>query len=619
MRIDVKKILFVGMEEDRTPFFKKAQELGVIQFIDEKQEEQSAIPRGLQDINAALKVLRGLKPSPQEEGDDTLIVPAILALKKREESLLEEVRHTRLEIARVHVFGNFSLQDIQAIEKDGKCVIQYFCAKEGKGSNDLIYIGTDQGMDYFISISKERVFFDNMIEMQIDEPLGLLQKRLKEKTEEIHQTEKELNKYSKYSDYLHQVLINHLNHHQLQRAVQYPDSVMEGNLFSVVGWIPTDKVPMLKMLNVYFEEIAVHENDKIPTHLENEGLASAGEELVHLYDTPSSTDIDPSLWVLSFFALFYAMIIGDAGYGIVFLLTSFYFFSKTKMTPLKKMIYVLSGACIVWGVLINSFFGLNIAPESPLRKVSLLQWVVNKKANYHLSLKDQVYREWLVKYPEVGEVNSYTDFLRIKNEGSHSYDILNVFSDNILLELALMVGVLHICLSLARYMGRNWAGIGWILAIIGGYMYVPSYLQLSSMIHFVFGLDQVFAATVGGYLFIFGTSLAVILSLIQNRWMGLLEITLLIQIFSDVLSYLRLYALALAGAIISVTVNEIASSLHIVFAIILVIVGHIINMGLSIMGGVIHGLRLNFLEWYHYSFQGGGRRFSPLYIQRKEH
>jgi V/A-type H+-transporting ATPase subunit I len=109
-----------------------------------------------------------------------------------------------------------------------------------------------------------------------------------------------------------------------------------------------------------------------------------------------------------------------------------------------------------------------------------------------------------------------------------------------------------------------------------------------------------------------GLGLALGLSLIQNRIMGLLEIINIIQIFSDVLSYLRLYALGLAGAIIGVIVNEAAAKIPLFFGALILLFGHGLNMVLAVMGGVIHGLRLNFIEWYHYSFVGGGKLFSPL-------
>ncbi|HEY5259969.1 MAG TPA: V-type ATP synthase subunit I, partial [Rhabdochlamydiaceae bacterium] len=101
-------------------------------------------------------------------------------------------------------------------------------------------------------------------------------------------------------------------------------------------------------------------------------------------------------------------------------------------------------------------------------------------------------------------------------------------------------------------------------------------------------------------------------ALIQKKWAGFLEIMNLIQIFADVLSYLRLYALALAGAMMASTFNGIGEIMGLFIGIVAMFIGHVVNISMSLMSGVIHGLRLNFLEWYHYCFIGGGRLFKPL-------
>ena len=106
--------------------------------------------------------------------------------------------------------------------------------------------------------------------------------------------------------------------------------------------------------------------------------------------------------------------------------------------------------------------------------------------------------------------------------------------------------------------------------------------------------------------------LAVVLALLQKRLKGLGEISNLVQVFADVLSYLRLYALGVAGASMAATFNEMGMSVGLVFGWIIILFGHSVNILLGVMAGMIHGLRLNFIEWYHYSFEGGGRLFRPL-------
>ena len=126
------------------------------------------------------------------------------------------------------------------------------------------------------------------------------------------------------------------------------------------------------------------------------------------------------------------------------------------------------------------------------------------------------------------------------------------------------------------------------------------------------------AETVGIQLVYGGIGVAVVFALIQKRLKGIAEITQIIQVFADILSYLRLYALALASTIMARTFNDMGLGIGLVLGSVIILLGHSINILLGTMGGVIHGLRLNFIEWYHYSFEGEGRLFNPLRKLRKQ-
>ena len=149
--------------------------------------------------------------------------------------------------------------------------------------------------------------------------------------------------------------------------------------------------------------------------------------------------------------------------------------------------------------------------------------------------------------------------------------------------------------------------------MIGGYLYFPSQLNATSFVQYLGLLPKDIAYFWGEYIVYSGIFLACFLSFLQRGFSaGLAELMNLIQVFADVLSYLRLYALALAGMIMASTFNDIGLSFGLKTGFIVIIIGHVVNISLGIMGGIIHGLRLNFLEWYHYSFEGGGRDFRPL-------
>lgn len=202
-------------------------------------------------------------------------------------------------------------------------------------------------------------------------------------------------------------------------------------------------------------------------------------------------------------------------------------------------------------------------------------------------------------------------------EGKPTYPIIAEFSGNIIFEFIIIIGVVHISLSFLRYLLRNYSGFGWITFLIGGYLFFPTMLQDTSIMQFMGWVSTATAKTLGLQLLYGGVGFALLAAIIQKGWKGLNEIANVVSVFSDVLSYLRLYALSLAGAIMADTFNDQGASQGFFIGFLIILVGHCVNIGLSFMGGVIHGLRLNFLEWYHYCFNGGGRLFKPLQKLKK--
>ncbi len=261
---------------------------------------------------------------------------------------------------------------------------------------------------------------------------------------------------------------------------------------------------------------------------------------------------------------------------------------------------------------------MQIALDNPLRKLSLLQWLAEKKASYHFDINDVTAKEWIQKYPELKDAKDVHEFVSFTPDPAKGPVILNRLTDNVMFELELFIGVVHLITSLIRYAGRNWQNIGWIAFLIGAYLYFPSYLKTPSFLNYVGGIDLVKGGEIGLELMFGGIGLAWILSIIRHGWTGIFEIMTLIQIFADTLSYLRLYALGLAGYIVASTVNEIASGVPLIVGVLLVVLSHFINIAMSTVSGIIHGLRLNYLEWYHYSFEGGGKQFQPLKLLKKE-
>jgi len=614
MIVNLNKYLFIGAIEDLDSFFEEAQNQGFLEFISIGKKKSVEQPQAVQNLILAHKILRKLPvKKPSDTGGDLLFAQQkakrIIHLNYELEKLREQERLLSAEIARVAIFGDFSLEDCADIERRGHRHIQFFCMKSTKShlshlAEEIIYIGTEADLDYFITINKELKRYPDMIEMRIEKPLGELEIELANVKMSLHQTEVELKGFASFIDFLQSALVEELNSFHLNEAKQQVEFPLNQALFAIEAWVPQNKMGKLYGLMgnraIHCEQILIEAGDRVPTYMENHGIARIGEDLVKIYDVPSTGDKDPSMWVLCAFTLFFSIIISDAGYGLIYLAIAAWIkykfpYMKGVAKRLLKLFTILACGCIVWGVANSAYFGLNIHPETPLGKLSIINYLAKKKVDYE---KSQQAFEFAKPEHNVG--------------GTIQYEMLTEYTRSVILELSLMIGVVHISLGLLRYLRRNWSGIGWIIFMIGGYLYFPSLLKATSLVQVLGWLDALTATRVGLEMIYAGIGSAVVLALIQHRWNGLKEIANLVQIFADVLSYLRLYALALASAIMAETFNGIGNYIGFFAGVIALIVGHLANLVLGTGSGVIHGLRLNFIEWYHYCFEGSGRLFQPL-------
>lgn len=638
MRIDVKKCFFIGSEKVKNNFFTKSQELGVIEFFG--AHKPGNFSEDMISLIEATKILKRLEEvvGHQEKTEALFCSPFMLADKviqdkKRMEDLEAEAKTLDKEIARVRPLGDFLFKDIEDLSRDIKKSLRFFSYKNipsavNRLPENFIYITTVHKINYCLAIGFEAEVPSGFSEIKISASYKELQEKQKKLLEERDSLKAELKKFIAYQDDIKNTFRQLYNNFSLYESMAQSESCLRNHLFFVYGWVPEDKMALIQSLGeregIYIDEVEIQKTDKIPTYLENMGASRLGEDLVDIYDTPSYKDKDPSGWIFGSFALFFSMIVNDAGYGLVFLLTTAFLFMRlrNKMSLLSggfrrffSLTTVLSCTCIVWGMCNSSFFGISLPQNSFFEKYSILQLAAKEKAKYYLKNKPIAYQELIKEKPEIKNVTTSGEFLEIitpKVSPKQESIPYNSFKENIFMELSLFIGAVHLIIALLRYLSFNYSGLGWVMFIIGGYMFFPTYLNSISLIHYLFHVPYVLGGHIGVFLIGFGTLSAVCLAIIQKRLGGLGEISQIIQVFSDVLSYLRIYALALAGSMMAMTFNNVSSQLPAVLGVVVLIFGHGINIVLAIMGGVIHGLRLNFIEWYHYSFEGGGRRFKPL-------
>ena len=352
----------------------------------------------------------------------------------------------------------------------------------------------------------------------------------------------------------------------------------EPELFALQGWAPTADVLKIRE---YAESRALallveqpREDEQPPTLLENPAELAAGEDLVGFYQTPSYRAWDPSRLVFLSFTLFFAMILSDAGYaavlGVLLLATWRPMGRSAAGRRLRVLAAALSASSLLWGILVGSYFGMSPAEGSVLTALKLL------------------------------DINDF----------------------DVMMRLSVCIGVIHIALANAimawnqRGLNRCWMHLGWIGAVCGGLVYwlgSPSpVLALTGQLLFGSGLLLVF---------LFGSERRVIkpADLLWRILDGLFSLTNITKLFGDVLSYLRLFALGLASASLALTFNNLAQQMvdahpgtGVLYALLILLVGHLLNLLLSLMSGVVHGLRLNFIEFYNWGLYGEGYPFRPF-------
>lgn len=630
----VHKYLIFGAREDLDSFYARAQVAGCIEFI-QKEKMPEHLPEEVVTLMGVVKILKKLPPKEKLDEEWTLeealaFAKRISSLKEQIDRLHEEKRLLVFDQARIAPFGHFSTQDIAYLEKEGKRRVQFFSRSANRKNpipvdEDLLYVSTENGLEYFISIAKTHKTYPGLIEMRLEQSLDELASRLEKNLAATQVLSQELREGAGALECIQAVLLQQLDIYDLETAkkkVRIP--FKSGSVFSVEAWVPDSKKETLKALTedlaIAVSEIKVEAEDREPTYMENTGFKKIGEDLVAIYDVPSITDKDPSGWIFWCFALFFAMIMSDAGYGLIFLMFAGYLRWKCglftgKAKRLYRLFVVLSCFTVGWGLMTSSFFGIEVSHDNIFRKYSPLQLLVDAKANYHVQSKDDVYEEWKARYPEVAQATTGEELIVLttpKPPAKPISPVVSEFSNNILLEFSLLVGTIHIGISLLRYARRKLSNIGWFIFLVGGYLFFPSMLRATTMLFFLRIIDPKVATAFGLQCIYVGIGVAILFALMQKGLSGLKEIMDVVQVFGDVLSYVRLYALALASIIMASTFNEMGAGVGLLGGLVVIVAGHAATMSLGAMSGVIHGLRLNFIEWYHFSFEGGGKAFNPL-------
>lgn len=377
---------------------------------------------------------------------------------------------------------------------------------------------------------------------------------------------------------------------EVNRLVREHVPFKQSNHFIVLeGYVREDQLTRLEQVlsdyaTTYEIETITDQKEPLPTALKNNKFVKPFESITDSFSVPNNKEIDPNPVMSVWYWIFFGIMIADIGYGLVLLVGTILFLKlKKPRGGFKKLLQVFmysSISAIIFGLVTGSVFGVG-------------------------------FTEIIPSLPNI--------FISPQN------DPLTV------LVASLVLGALHIVTALVikailmfrdgDILGALAEAVSWILILLAGLVFVadmssiiwPTNTIVSYITLGLIGLGAAFIVFLSGH----GSKNA--LGWILKGFGGVYGVT---SYLSDLLSYSRLLALALSGGVIAFTMNLLAGMVApalygfgIIFAIAIIIVGHVFNFAMSLLSAYVHGGRLQYLEFYGKFYQGGGYAFKPLSYQ----
>jgi len=376
------------------------------------------------------------------------------------------------------------------------------------------------------------------------------------------------------------------------------------NAFIIAGWVRAHDLEQLRTIatsyqTIQYEEMVPSPEDAPPVSLQNPKTLAPFELITRLYGCPSYGSLDPSLVVSIFFVLFFSLCLTDAGYGLI--LSVIALIGLHKLRRGREILWILFWGGIftlLAGILTGGIFGDLFRSDDPFLNVPALT-----------SLRDEMLWFDTMKEPMV--------FFR----------------------LVLLLGVIQVTSGLIMGLvgnlraGRIMDGLvdkGTWLVVLGALLAVLFSSEMCIKLSLVNTGAPPLSSSVTRPALILAAMMALVIvgfgardekSLFFRFFVGFLKLSVLGGVFSylgDILSYIRLMALGMVTAGIGMAINTIAfmlvdiPAIGILLTAVVLIVGHCFNLAINLLGGFVHTLRLQYVEFFSKFFVGGGRTFKPL-------
>ena len=371
------------------------------------------------------------------------------------------------------------------------------------------------------------------------------------------------------------------------------EKVSGDKLLLLQGWGPReDKAALLEMLDkeaVFYQVTKPKLGDNVPVKFKNNAFTRMYEVLTKMYGMPSGTDFDPTPIVAPFFSLFFAFCMGDAGYGLILILLGFLLKKKLgkDMAGMMNLVITLGIFTTVIGAILGTFFGMSLISSDIPQE--LKQFIISGD----VELFGSTYNKQMI--------------------------------------LALAIGVVHISVAMTVKAINNTfffgfkeslSAWGWWLVVVGGVIVgTLSFLSVIPADVSKWALIAIGGLGAVGIYLLNSFERNVFLNIGAGLWD---TYNMASGLLGDILSYIRLFALGLAGGMLGETFNSLALMLvegqegvgallgWIGFGLIIVF-GHTLNIAMSCLSAFVHPLRLTFVEYFkNAGYDGKGVEYKPF-------
>ena len=623
---EMKKLTFLVTDKEYEPFIEQLRQLGVVHVVElqagaTSPELQNALSLG-ERYKAALKSMSFAEAAyekAKKAGDaeatafvaDTLTPTASsdvaaegLAIVERVEKLAADETATRhaidaaeKAIAQLEPFGEFSWNDLHALELDTNCRIDFFrCSSKSfrqQWADDFfaIPVGEENKKTYFVTFADEQ---PSIAAEHLELPAESLSYYTKEKSNQqqhLHDIHQELLHLAleKRETVEAAKLVNE-DSISLARVQLSSEGIADGAVRLMEGWTKTENAEevtaALDAAGIFYEMADPAKGDKVPIEIQNNSYSSLFEPILKMYSLPNYRDLDPTVFFAPFFMLFFGLCMGDAGYGLLILGVSLWIIkAMPDMKAYGKLGAWLGVTTMIVGLLTGSVFGIDLTQQD---------WAFLAPVK-HLFISEHNYKPF-------------------------GYAPMMVFSVCIGL-VQVLIGMVLAGIKAARNGGwkygvNKFSWVTFLLSMIVLFGLPLCGVALPLVVQYIlYGFAGIAAL---GIMFYNSPDKNIFLNIGGGLWNTYGMAT---GLLGDLLSYIRLFALGLTGSVLGGVFNQLATDLTSTLPwairwlpmLLILLLGHGINFGLCMISSFVHPMRLTFVEFFkNADFEGGGKAFTPF-------